>query len=105
MLLPYRRDSYFARISGVAVEAATAGIPMLYTNDTWTADLVGAVGAGVGTDDGDLAGLIAGIEEMIGRYDHYRAEAMSRRTAAQAANSGEAFVDRLWGLSPTGAAA
>jgi hypothetical protein len=30
---------------------------------------------------------------------------MSRRTAAQAANSGEAFVDRLWGLSPTGAAA
>src|SRR5262249_36736748 len=27
MVLPYRRASYFARISGVAVEAVTAGIP------------------------------------------------------------------------------
>jgi glycosyltransferase involved in cell wall biosynthesis len=98
MLLPYRRDSYFARISGVAVEAVTAGIPMVYTNDTWTADLVEDVGAGLGTDDGDLVALAAGIGDKIAHYDRYRDEAAQRRAAAQAAHSGGAFVDRLWGL-------
>ncbi|WP_343061195.1 glycosyltransferase [Novosphingobium flavum] len=97
MLLPYRRDAYFARISGVAVEAATAGIPVLYTTDTWTADLIEEVGAGIGTADGDIAALAEGIMAMIERYDAVQESAMERRSAAQAAHSGEAFVAKLWG--------
>ena len=98
LLLPYRRDSYFARISGVAVEAATAGIPMIYTDDTWTADLVAQVGAGIGTPDGDAAALAEAIMAMAEGFDHYREQAMARRGAAQAAHSAHAFVARLWGL-------
>lgn len=97
MLLPYRRDSYFARISGVAVEAATAGIPMIYTNDTWTADLVAEVGAGIGTGDGDVAALADAITAMADRFDAYRDEAMDRRAAAQQAHSAGTFIARLWG--------
>jgi glycosyltransferase involved in cell wall biosynthesis len=97
MVLPYRRDSYYARISGVAVEAATAGIPMLYTNDTWNADLVDQVGAGVGMDDGDVAGLAEGILRIVERYDHYHTAAMDRRLAAQHAHSAGAFLGKLWG--------
>lgn len=97
MLLPYRRDAYFARISGVAVEGATAGIPMIYTNETWTADLADEVGAGIGVDDGDVPGLADAITVMVDRYVSFREAAMGRRALAQQAHSGETFVARLWG--------
>lgn len=97
MLLPYRRDSYFARISGVAVEAATAGIPMIYTRDTWTADLATSVGAGIGVEDGDVDGLAEAISDFIANYPHYHEAAMARRSAAQASHSSAAFLDCLWG--------
>jgi glycosyltransferase involved in cell wall biosynthesis len=97
MLLPYRRDSYFARISGVAVEAATAGIPMIYTTDTWTADLVESIGAGVAVEDGDSQGVADAIRLLVDNYDAYRQQAMDRRSAAQAAHSSATFLDKLWG--------
>ncbi|MFC3175200.1 glycosyltransferase [Novosphingobium bradum] len=97
MVLPYRRNAYYARISGVAVEAATAGIPMLYTTDTWMADLVEQVGAGIGAEDGDMAALASAITAMVENYDAYHAKAMDRRSAAQDAHSGGAFLDKLWG--------
>lgn len=97
MLLPYQRASYYARISGVAVEAATAGIPMLYTRDTWNSDLVDSCGAGVPWDDGDQAGLAAGIENFVDNYQTFHDAAMARRADAQAAHSSGAFLAKLWG--------
>ena len=97
MLLPYQRASYYGRISGVAVEAATAGIPMLYTRDTWNADLVESCGAGVAMDDGDLAGLIAGLRHFVDHYADYHAQAMAQRAKAQAEHSSTAFMAKLWG--------
>lgn len=97
ILLPYERLGYFARISGVAVEAATAGVPMIYTRDTWIADLVESCGAGIGVDDGDVAGLARAIHAMAADHAAFRARAMARRDAARAAHSSRAFVDLLWG--------
>jgi glycosyltransferase involved in cell wall biosynthesis len=99
MLLPYRRASYFARISGVAVEAVTAGVPVIYTRDTWCEDLVREVGAGAGVDDGDVAGLCAAITEMADNYPRYRAAARARAALARASHSGAAFLDKLWGAA------
>jgi len=99
MLLPYRRVSYYARISGVAVEAATAGIPMLYTADTWTADLAKQMGAGMGVSDGDVAAIAAAIRELAENHEPYRALARERTGAAQAAHSPDAFLARLWGTA------
>ncbi len=99
MLLPYRRASYFARISGVAVEAVTAGVPVIYTRDTWCEDLVREVGAGAGVDDGDVAGLCAAISEMADDYPRYRAAARARAELARASHSGAAFLDKLWGAA------
>ena len=97
MLLPYQRASYYARISGVAVEAATAGIPMLYTRDTWNSDLVDICGAGIGWDDGDQSGLIKAIGHFADNYQAYHDAAMARRADAQAAHSSGAFMAILWG--------
>jgi glycosyltransferase involved in cell wall biosynthesis len=97
MLLPYRRSSYFARISGVAVEAVTAGVPVIYTRDTWCEDLVIDVGTGIGVSDNDVAGLADAIATMAEDYPRYRAEARSRAVKARQSHSGDAFLDKLWG--------
>ena len=97
MVLPYRRNSYFARISGVAVEAVTGGIPVIATGDTWTADLVAKSGAGLAVDDGDAPGLAAAMAGLARDYPRWRSQAEAARAGAQAAHSGEEFLEKLWG--------
>lgn len=98
MLLPYRRASYFARISGVAVEAVTAGVPVIYTKDTWNEDLVLDLGAGIGVADNDINGLADAIAKMVEQFDRYSAEAVARADAARRSHSPMAFVAKAWGL-------
>lgn len=98
MLLPYRRASYFARISGVAVEAVTAGVPVIYTRDTWNEDLVRDSGTGIGVADNDVAGLTDAIAAMVADFDRYSAAALARAERARARNSPMAFLAGLWGL-------
>ena len=48
--------------AGVAVEAVTAGIPLIYTRDTWCEDLAADVGAGgVSVNDTTLGTLVANL--------------------------------------------
>jgi glycosyltransferase involved in cell wall biosynthesis len=98
MVLPYRRSSYFARISGVAVEAVTAGIPVIFTKDTWCEEFVEKCGAGVGVADGDVVELAKAIEAMAADYHAYRSLAVSRAAAARSRNSAERLVRGLWGF-------
>jgi glycosyltransferase involved in cell wall biosynthesis len=96
MVLPYRRASYFARISGVAVEAVTAGIPVIYTEQTWMADLVGSIGAGVAIEDGSTDSLVAAISCVFDRRDSFRQRACDAMSAARAAHSSAGFANALW---------
>lgn len=102
MLLPYRRASYYARISGVAVEAVTAGVPLIYTRDTWCEDLALENGAGIGVDDGDVAGLVQAIADMVRDFPQISAQARQQALAARDSHSGEVFIARLWGLPVDG---
>ena len=97
MVLPYRRSSYFARISGVAVEAVTGGIPVIATADTWTSELVASDGAGIAVPDGDAAALAAAMAGLARDYPRFRAMAVARQQQALDANSGAAFLECLWG--------
>ena len=97
MVLPYRRSSYFARISGVAVEAVTGAIPVIATADTWISELVASDGAGIAVPDGDAAALAVAMSELARDYPRYRALATARKQQALAANSGAAFLNCLWG--------
>ena len=98
MLLPYRHAAYTMRSSGVAIEAATAGIPMVYTRDTWNADLVESCGSGVAIDDGDVAGLVCAIQQIVDHYQDYRDQAAARSVVARQVHSPAAFMARLWGI-------
>ena len=100
MVLPYRRALYHSQISGVAVEAACAGIPMIYTADTWLSDFVGEQGAGIAVADGDVKGLADAIRTMATNYPAYKALAVERSAIARARNSPEEFARVLWGAGP-----
>ncbi|RZK46040.1 MAG: glycosyltransferase, partial [Pedobacter sp.] len=68
LVLPYRRKIYFNRISGVAIEAACSGIPMIVTENTWLSEAMDQFGAGVKVKDedaGDLAEKIIYCIENI----------------------------------------
>lgn len=99
MLLPYRHRTYSARISGVAVEAATAGIAMIHTRDTWIGDLVDSVGVGIGIEDGDVAALAEAIDTVLEEFESFRLRGAERQKDAVAAHSAEAFQKCLWGRS------
>jgi glycosyltransferase involved in cell wall biosynthesis len=96
MVLPYRRVSYFARISGVGIEAVTAGIPVIFTEDSWMADLVGKVGAGVAIRDGSIDSLVTALGRLFDERDHFRERARNSMFAARAAHSSASFATALW---------
>jgi glycosyltransferase involved in cell wall biosynthesis len=101
IVLPYRQSSYFARISGVAVEAATAGIPIIYTLNTWCEDFVKKSGAGIGVPDGDADALADAIRTMTHEAAAFRAAASLAARRAREANSAESFARLLFaGSSP-----
>ena len=100
MVLPYRRLMYQSRSSAVAVEAACAGIPMIYTADTWLSDFVVEQGAGIAVADGDVEGLERAILAMAADYPTYKAQAVERSAIARQRNSPAEFARVLWGAGP-----
>jgi hypothetical protein len=101
IVMPYRWETYFCRISGLAVEAATAGIPVLYTEDTWIERAMKRFGAGMAFRDGDALHLVEALAEMARQIDEFRTQAQRRAPAALEANSAERFLRCLWGKGAT----
>jgi glycosyltransferase involved in cell wall biosynthesis len=97
LILPYRWDSYFCRISGLAIEAATAGIPAVYTEDTWLERAMKRYGAGVAFRDGDVANLVEKLVEMAKNIDKFHLMAQAQAPIARSVHSPENFLDCLWG--------
>jgi len=96
MVLPYRRASYAARISGVAVEAASAGIPLIFTENTWVADLVETCGVGIALRDEDVSDLVRALIETYRSREELSRQARARAPEARHAHSREAFLRALW---------
>ena len=96
MLLPYRRQVYFNRLSGVVVEAACAGIPMIVTENTWLDWALREYGAGVTAKDGDADDLAEKILFCIENADRLTSEARNKKPAALEKNSTENYLSLVW---------
>lgn len=75
IVLPYRSESYRARISRVAIEAAILGKPMVYTKGTWISEVVAMGGAGVAIAEETPQSLVEAIQMAIGDLDALQSEA------------------------------
>jgi glycosyltransferase involved in cell wall biosynthesis len=96
LILPYRRKVYFNRISGVAVEAASAGIPMIVTENTWLESAMLAYGAGLSVRDGDATDLKEKILTAIRDRSMLKEKAEMAKPVARAFNSPKRYLDNIW---------
>ena len=95
MILPYRNSSYYARVSRIAIEAVSMGIPVIYTSGGWLQELMEKFGAGIGIEDESEQELINAIEKMQLNYSDYKQKALERITSVQEYFTPENFCKLL----------
>lgn len=96
IVLPYRRSIYFNRLSGVAIEAATAGIAMIVTENTWLSWAMDEFGAGVTVRDGDSKDLAEKILYCVNHKKRLTTFASERKLVAWEKNSSERYLECVW---------
>jgi glycosyltransferase involved in cell wall biosynthesis len=96
IVLPYRKSTYFNRISGVAVEAAVSGKPMIVTENTWLSWAMREFGSGLAVPEGDVDALCQAIEQCCADRVALQAQAQSRMADARNYNSSQRYLNILW---------
>jgi len=64
VLVPYWREIYWSRTSGIVLEAIASGKPIIVTSDTWMSDELQRWGAGIGIPNRDPRALADAIEQV-----------------------------------------
>jgi len=95
LLLPYRREQYHARLSGIAVEAFQAGVPFICVSDTWLSDAIVTMGAGTAIREETPNAVADAIIAVAEQIEMYRSQARNRSSIAREAHSARAFVGKL----------
>ena len=97
VVLPYTRPVYEARSSGVFVEAAGAGKPMIVTADTWMGDELYRSGAGTVCPERDPSALAQAILDLAAGYSEYQRTARAKQPACLDWHSPKALIEVLMG--------
>lgn len=96
IVLPYRKSTYFNRISGVAVEAAISGKPMIVTANTWLSWAIQEFGSGFAVPEGDVDAWSQAIEQCCADRVALQSHAQRRMADARKYNSSERYLKILW---------
>ncbi len=103
LLLPYRRASYDLRVSRVAIEAMTAGLPAVVTRGTTLDAQTREFGAAELFDDGNIPSLVDAIGRAEANYPDLRSTAANRAGLARRHFSVHNFRELLQGTpDPSG---
>ena len=81
VLQPYSRDDFADRISGVTLDAFSAGAPVVATAGTWMARAALRFGAGVELGDTSPASILSAVEAVRAEYPRFRRNALAAGTA------------------------
>lgn len=76
-VLPYDRELFKERISGVTLDALRAGCPIVVTSGTWMARLIDQHHAGVCIDDFSPTTIAAAVDTIIADLKGYRARSLA----------------------------
>jgi glycosyltransferase involved in cell wall biosynthesis len=82
LLLPYRQSTYGLRVSRVAIEAMTHGIPIVVTRGTTMEDQTEQFGAALPCEDGDKESLVKAIGQMEQNFEAFKMIAEQKRSKA-----------------------
>lgn len=94
IILPYRREVYYARISGVAVEAMMLGKPLLFTTDTWVDTICRQFNLGIGMDD-TVSGAASTLARISGEIPELKSDAIAKQQAFAKHDSSQSFCRHL----------
>lgn len=95
IVLPYRSESYRARVSRVAIEAVMLGKPIVYTEGTCTQEVVKMAGAGVAVGEESSEALALAICEALSNLPYLQCAAVKRSNKAVDFYSAEKFRANL----------
>jgi len=96
-LQPYKSDDFADRISGVTLDALSAGCPVVATSGTWMARVIERFGAGLAVDDPSAPALLEAADAIRADYGRYRDNALRAGRALQEENSARRLLSELAG--------
>ena len=91
----YNAELFSDRISGVTLDALTAGSPIVATAGTWIARMVQRFDAGKIVDSTEPENILSAIREIISDYPRYSKNAYAGGQALQRENSAEFLFNTL----------
>ncbi len=91
----YNKDLFADRISGVTLDALSAGSPIVATAGTWTARMVQRFNAGKIIDRTGPETTLSAIQEIIADYPRYSKNAYSAGLVLQQENSADYLFNTL----------
>lgn len=95
VLQPYSRDDFTDRISGVTLDAFSAGAPVVATAGTWMARTALRFGAGVALGDASPASIRSAVEEVRGEYARFRRNAIEAGSALRKEHDARQLLEVL----------
>lgn len=96
-LQPYNRDDFADRISGVTLDALSAGCPVAATSGTWMARVAERFGAGRALDDPSASSLLEAVDGIRADYGRYQENAFRAGWTLQEENSARRLLSILAG--------
>lgn len=101
VLQPYARDDFADRVSGVTLDAFSAGAPVIATAGTWMARVADRFAAGAAVEDLSPPALLSAVETIRADYPRYHRNALEGGRALQEEHSARHLLEVL--LSQPGA--
>jgi glycosyltransferase involved in cell wall biosynthesis len=95
VILPYRRHSYHHRVSRVAIEAASRGIPLVYTAETWCGEVAAMAGGGVEILDETAGEIASALRKALAEIDILQGQARCGASSVAAFHSNKTFRSLL----------
>ncbi len=93
----YNTDLFSDRISGVTLDALSAGSPIVTTAGTWIARMVQRFDAGIIIDSTEPEKTLSAIQKIIAEYPRYSKNAYAGGLILQQENSAEFLFETLAG--------
>lgn len=95
VLQPYSRNDFADRISGVTLDAFSAGAPVVATAGTWMARAALRFGAGVALEDPSPASIHSAVETVRAEYPRFRRNALEAGSALRKEHDARQLLEVL----------
>jgi len=95
VLQPYSREDFADRVSGVTLDAFSAGAPVIATAGTWMARVVDRFAAGAAVPELSPSALLSAVETIRADYSRYHRNALEAGRSLQEEHSARHLLDVL----------